>query len=177
MNITEAKDVLKQIGYELVSDDWYDMIEELHQNYKAQVVGGSMNTLGDSAPLFMRAGNAAFMVDNKDDLFKACVRIKQALDARKGAETVTIKKDVYAFNLKTIESALENEVDQANRVKRPLAVVDTEYAVKYNPETRTQTRKSTQIMNDLLSDDKKRNAKAVEAFKAILIIDRGSVTQ
>ncbi|WP_158007581.1 hypothetical protein [Marinobacter sp. X15-166B] len=47
-------------------------------------------------------------------------------------------------------------------------MVNTCYEVKYDPDSRTQTRKSAQILDDLLADDAKRNTKGVDALKAIL---------
>lgn len=171
MNITEAKEVLETVGYPVSGHDWDDVIKELHEDYRVTAVGGSMNTLGDAAPLFMRSGNVAHMVDNKDDLFRACVRIKQIAKAREGAKTVVIPKDVYAFNLKTIKQALDAEVSHAERMKRDLSCADESYLVSSHDDTKL-LRNTQQVMDDLMSDDKKLNIKAVEAFKAILIINR-----
>lgn len=169
MNIEQAKEVLGAIGYQVAtdSDDWYDVIEELHQNYKTMVVGSSMGKLGDAGYLYMRSGNAAVMVDSHDDLHTACLRIKNRLDAKKAAEPVVIPSDEYAFNLKTIKNALDKEVDYAERLKRDLSAAPSEYLTANGLLRNTQ-----QVMDDLLSDDKKLNAKAVEAIKTILIIKR-----
>ncbi|WP_415885006.1 hypothetical protein ACMXYO_10115 [Neptuniibacter sp. QD37_6] len=178
MNITQAKETLTTIGYPVTGNDWEDIIEELHKDYGTQVVGSSMNILGDAAPLYMKAGNAAFMVDNKDDLYRACIRIKTILDARKAAEPVIIKSDVLSRYIPEIKRSVEMEVDQAAKFKRALTTVDNEYSVKYDKASRTQTRKGSQIIDDLLSDSKKLNDKAVKALKELLVIERHeSVTQ
>ncbi|OEY65039.1 hypothetical protein BG841_00175 [Marinobacter sp. X15-166B] len=70
--------------------------------------------------------------------------------------------------LPDIVRAVEYELEIAERVKRPLGMVNTCYEVKYDPDSRTQTRKSAQILDDLLADDAKRNTKGVDALKAIL---------
>ncbi|WP_296058456.1 hypothetical protein [uncultured Amphritea sp.] len=170
MNLNQVKETLEAIGYPVKGPDWDDVLADLHCNYGAQKVGSSINSLGDAAPLYIRSGNIAFMVDNRGDLHRACVQIKAKLDEKKGAQPVVLKQDEYAFNLTTIRDALEREISHASNRKRPLGIVDTDYTVQYNPDTRTQNRKSLQIINDLLSDDKQRNNKAVEAIKAILII-------
>lgn len=178
MNINEAKETLSTIGYPVKGDDWDDIIEELHKDYGTQAVGSSMNTLGDAAPLYMKAGNAAFMVDNKDDLYRACVRIKTILDARKGAKPVIIKSDVLSRYIPDIKRSVDMEVDLAFKFNRVLPTVDSEYTVIYNAASRTQTRKGAQIIDDLLSDDKALNDKAVNALKELLVIERyESVTQ
>jgi hypothetical protein len=173
MNITEAKEILETVGYPVItpSDDWEDIVEELQKEYRPHVVGGSMTTLGDAAPLFMRSGNAAFMVDNKDDLYRACCRIKHILDARKATEPVKLKQDVRSRFISDIQNALESEIDIRERTKRPLGIVGTEYEIRYDPSSRTQSRKPAQIIDDLLSDDKKRIAKAVEAIRTLLIVE------
>jgi len=173
MDLNQVKETLEAIGYPVQSDDWNEAIEELSRNYGAQKVGSSIRTLGDASPLYLKSGNAAFMVDNQSDLHRACVEIQSVLKARTAAEPITIKRDVRSRFLSDIQNSLEYEISLAGTVKRPLGVVDADYEVLYDHDTRTQTRKSPQIIDDLLSDDKQRNAKAVEAMKAILIVGEG----
>ena len=173
MNLNQVKETLDAIGYPVESNDWNEVIEELGSSYGAQKVGSSIRTLGDASPLYLKSGNVAFMVDNQRDLHQACVEINSVLKKRRGAEPVTIKREVRSRFISDIRNALEYEISLAGTVKRPPGVVDADYEVLYDHDTRTQTRKSAQIMDDLLSDDKKRNAKAVEALKAILIVSEG----
>lgn len=176
MELTTAKEVLEAIGYPAQGDDWEEVIADLQQTYGATRVGSSMTTLGDAAPLFMKAGNVAHMVDHPNDLARACRQIKSILDQRKALEPVRLKVDERSRFLPDILQALEYEIDISERIKRPLGVVDTGYQIKFDTQTRTQTRKPVQIMDDLLSTDKKRNAKAVEALQALLVIKRAEVS-
>lgn len=169
MTLDQVKETLDTIGYPVKGPDWEDVLADLHSTYGAQKVGSSINALGDAKPLYVTAGNIAFMVDNKGDLLRACILIKHTLDQRKGAEQVVIPKEQYAFQKGNITNALESEIDQASRVKRSLGIVDTDYQV-FVRGFREQVRKGDQIIDDLLSDDKQRNDKAVEAIKSILII-------
>lgn len=170
MNLNDVKATLEAIGYPVKGPDWDDVLADLHCSYGAQKIGSSINNLGDAKPLYVSSGNIAFMVDNQDDLHRACIQIKNVLDARKPAITPVMKRDTRSRYLPEIISALEGEIDISFKIKRPLGIIDTEYEVLFNVDTRSQTRKSAQIMDDLLSDDKSRNAKAVEALKALLIL-------
>lgn len=176
MELTTAKEVLEAIGYPVQGDDWEEVIADLQMTYGATRVGSSMNTLGDASPLFMKAGNVAHMVDHPNDLARACLQIKSVLDQRKALEPVKLKEDEKSRFLPDILRLLEYEIEKASRAKRDLGVVDVDYQILYDPETRTQTRKPEQIMDDLLSTDKKRNAKAVEALQRILIIKRAEAS-
>jgi hypothetical protein len=131
-----------------------------------------MYNLGDTDPLYHKAGNVAFMVDNPKDLIASCIRIRSILAASKGAEPIVMPTESQSRYLSDIHGAIENEIDMAFRLNRPLGMVDTEYLIKVDPDTRMSIRKSAQIIDDLLSDDKKRNDKAVKAMKAVLLINR-----
>ncbi len=170
MELKEAKEVLSAIGYPVKGSDWEDLIADLQCSYGSTRVGSSMNTLGDAAPLFVKSSNVAFMVDNPNDLCRACRQIKAVLEQRKAREPVVLKVDERSRVLPDILYALESEITSAGRCGRDLGIVDTEYRILFSEETRIQTRKPAQIMNDLLSTDRKRNVKAVEALQRILII-------
>lgn len=175
MELTTAKEVLNNIGYPAQGDDWEEVIADLQQTHGATRVGSSMTTLGDAAPLFMKAGNVAHMVDHPNDLARACRQIKSALDQRKAMEPVKLKVDEKSRFLRDILQALENEVSMAERLNRDLSKVDDAYLVD-GALGRRLLRNTAQVMDDLLSTDKKRNAKAVEALQALLVIKRAEVS-
>ncbi|MBS97120.1 MAG: hypothetical protein CMI01_00365 [Oceanospirillaceae bacterium] len=176
MKLDTAKEVLEAIGYPANGDDWEEVIADLQQTHGPTRVGSSMNHLGDAAPLFVKSGNVAHMVDHPNDLHRACAQIKSVLDQRQPLGLATLKRDVKSRWLSDIQIALGHEISQRERIGRSLGIVDTDYQIHFDPETRTQTRKPEQIINDLLSDDKKRNAKAVEALKDILIYKRAEAS-
>jgi len=169
MDLNQVKETLEAVGYPVQSDNWSDVIEELGRSYGAQKVGSSIRTLGDASPLYLKSGNVAFMVDNQLDLHRACIEIQSALKARSGTENIVLRPQSKSRYRVDIERALESEISDSHRCKRSLGIVSAEYHIKYDSETRSQIREQTQIIDDLLSDDKKRNDKAVKAFKALLI--------
>lgn len=172
MELSTAKEVLAAIGYSAQGTDWDEVIADIQQTHGSTRVGSSMNQLGDAAPLFMKAGNVAHMVDHPDDLRRACIRIKHILDQRTPSENIKLQSDEKSLSLPEIIRQVEYEIDKSERVNRDLGVVNTGYQNLYDPDTRTHTRKAQQIIDDLLSTDQKLNAKAVKALQAILIIKR-----
>jgi hypothetical protein len=172
MNIEQIKETLEEVGFTVHGDNLQALIDELHDHYGSQVVGSSMRYLGDAEPLYVKAGQVAFMVDNELDLVSACIRIRSTLKQREAAQPVVMAKEVRSRYIPDILRALEFEIDLASRVNRPVAVVDDQYAVTSDPATRTQTRKSAHMINDLLADDSERNQKAVKALQALLIHKR-----
>lgn len=82
MNLNQVKETLEVIGYPVKGPDWEDVLADLHSSYGAQKVGSSINTLGDATPLYIKSGNIAFMVDNPNDLLRACVQVKALLDEK-----------------------------------------------------------------------------------------------
>lgn len=171
MNITEVKETLEAVGYPVSSDDWEGLRDELHTKYKQTLVGRSILKLGNATPLYVRSGNAAHLVDDVDDLYTACLAIKQRLDADKAAQPIVIPADEYAYNLKVIKKALDAETSHAQMYKRDLSHAPEDYLTtgSWGEKYLTNTQ---QVMDDLLSDDQELNLKAVEAFKAILILKR-----
>lgn len=170
MNVDQIKTVLENIQYPVDGDDLPEVLESLHYNYPSQVVGSSVRTLGDAEPLYVKAGQVAFLVDDAQDLTTACIRIRSMLKKRESSGPVLIQQDERSRFLPDIVRALEGEIDKATKFKRPMGVVDSDYQITYDPETRTQYRKGEQIIEDLLSSDTKRNQKAVEALQRVLII-------
>lgn len=128
-----------------------------------------MFTLGSSTPLYARSGNAAFLVDNVGDLKRACKQLKVIQDTLKATEPVIIPTSVRSTYIVDIARALEHEVDRSSRLRRDNVTPCAEYTVKYDPDTRTQTRIGAQIVEDLLTDSKELNARALKAFKAVLL--------
>ncbi|UTW13367.1 hypothetical protein [Marinobacterium rhizophilum] len=175
MELKQAKEVLESIGYPVKGGDWEDIIADLQSTYGTTRVGSSVNSLGDAASLYVKTGNVAFMVDNTNDLQRACRQINTVLNARKAAAPVALKPQVNSYWLVDVARALEHEITLAGRTNRSLGIVDTDYHIRSNPGSRTQVRKPEQILDDLLSTDKKRNAKAVEAMQCILIHKRPEV--
>ncbi|WP_339344992.1 hypothetical protein [uncultured Alcanivorax sp.] len=171
MNVDQIKTVLGDIQYPVTGDDLPEVLESLHYNYPSQVVGSTVRTLGDADPLYVKAGQVAFLVDNVQDLTTACIRIRSLLKQRESSGPVLIQQDERSRYLPDIVRALEGEIDKAPKFKRPMGVVDTEYQIIYDPASRTQCRKGEQVIEDLLSSDTKRNQKAVEALQRILIIE------
>lgn len=169
MNINQIKETLEAVGYTVQGDDLQAVIDELHDRYSPRVVGSSIRNLGDASPLYVKAGQIAFMVDNEQDLMTACVQIRSAVKGREAAKTVKLVAEKRSRYIPDIVRALEFEIDLAARMHRSIAVVDDQYAVTSGPERGSQVRKSTHIMNDLLADDAKRNQKAQKALKATLI--------
>lgn len=172
MNTEQVKDVLTAIGYPVEGDDLIAVLDDLHDTYSPQVVGSSVRTLGDAEPLYVKAGQVAFLVDNEQDLVTACVRIRSILKKREADKPVRIEGPKRSRWLNEITRAIEFEIDISEKVKRPLGIVADEYAVKFDPETRTQSRKADQIVEDLLASDAKRNQKAVKAIQTIMIYKR-----
>lgn len=172
MNITQVKETLAAIGYPAKGPDWNDVLADLHSNYGAQKVGSSVRTLGDAEPLYHKAGSIAFMVDNPQDLIAACIRIRSKLAAINSAKLIVMPRETLSRYIPDIRRALEGEIDLAFRVNRPLNMIDADYSAKHDSETRSPIRKSDQILDDLLSDDKRRNDKAVKAFKELLLIGK-----
>ena len=170
MNIEQIREVLETIGYPVQGESLQVILDDLHDHYSAQVVGSSIRHLGDADPLYVKAGQVAFMVDNEHDLVAACIRIRSSLKQREAAQPVTMQAPKRSRFLPDIVRAVEYEIEIAERVKRPLGMVTTGYEIKYDPESRTQSRKSAQILDDLLADDAQRNKKAVDALKAVLIL-------
>lgn len=176
MNLNQVKETLEAIGYPVKGLDWDDVLADLHCNYGAQKVGSSLLTLGDAEPLYIKSGNIGFMVDNPDDLNRACILIKTKLDAKKAMQPVTIKSEVRSRFLPDIKLALDNEVGQAERLGRNLSHADPAYLTQGFGGI-SLLRNTEQIIDDLLSDCEKRNTKAVAALKVLLIVDRGSESQ
>lgn len=174
MNIDQIKAVLANIQYPVKGDDLPEVLEFLHYNYPPQVVGSSVRTLGEGGPLYVKAGQVAFLVDNEQDLTTACIRIRSLLQRQDATQPVRIEPDTHSRHLADIVRALDYEIDRSTTFKRPMGVVDAGYQIIYDPETRTQRGKGGQIVDDLLVNDDERNQKAVEAIKRVLIYDQGS---
>ncbi len=169
MNVEQVRDVLTAIGYPADGDDLITVLDDLHDTYGPQVVGSSVRHLGDAEPLYVKVGQAAFLVDNEQDLVTACIRIRSALKQRETDKPVTIETEPRSRWLKEIVRAIEFEIEISEKVKRPLGIVADDYAVTFDPQTRTQSRKGDQIVEDLLSRDSERNQKAVKAIQTLMI--------
>ncbi|OEY65040.1 hypothetical protein [Marinobacter sp. X15-166B] len=63
MNIEQIKETLEAVGYPAQGDNLQAILDDLHDHYSVQVVGSSMRHLGDADPLYVKAGQVAFMVD------------------------------------------------------------------------------------------------------------------
>jgi len=169
MNIEQGKKTLATIGFSIAGRTWDEVLTGLHDEAKPQFVGSSVFTLGNAQPLYVRSGNAAFLVDNVDDLHRACRQIKVTLDAAKGSELITMPVQTRSTYIVNIAEALEQEVANSGKGNRDMGIVSSEYDVKFDIETRVQTRIGAQVLEDLLADSDELNTRAVSAFKSILL--------
>ena len=169
MNIEQGKKTLATIGFSIAGSTWDEVLTGLHDEAKPQVVGSSVFALGNAEPLYVRSGNAAFLVDNVDDLHRACRQIKVILDAGKASKLITMPVQTRSTYIANIGQALECEIANSGKVNRDMGIASTEYVVKSDPDTRTQTRIGAQVIEDLLADNDELNARAVSAFKSILL--------
>jgi len=161
MNIEIIKSTLASIRFEVKANDIDEIIEELHVTYGSQRVGSSSYSLGNAAPLFVRSGNVAFMVDNPDDLQRACLEIARKIDTSIN-NPIVMKKETRSRWRSDIERALGYEMSLRRSTKRDLEVV-------YETYEGGERTIAVSIVDDLLSGDKKDNAKAIEAFKCLMI--------
>jgi len=168
MNIEQGKKALAAIGYNTTGNSWEAVLESLHTVAQTQVVGSSVFTLGDAQHLYVRSGNAAFMVDNVDDLWRACKKIKAEQDGKQGKGNIVMVNPERSVYIRDIARALDYEI--TNSGLRDLGVVTTKYSSKHDPETLTQTSVGDQVLEDLLSDSQERNDLAASAFKSILLL-------
>jgi len=162
MDIENIKSALASVRFEVKAGGIEEIIEELHVTYGSQRIGSSVRSLGKAAPLFIKSGNVAFMVDNANDLDRACLEINRLKEASASNGPIVMKKDTRSQWRSDIESALRYEMSLRSRTGRDLEAVYENYD---GGERVT----ATSIVDDLISDDKKRNTKAVEAFKCLLI--------
>ena len=159
MNIENTKAVLAAVGYQVESNDIDEIIEELHVTYGSQRVGASVSALGRAAPLYFKSGGVAFLVDNAEDLHRACVTIDSQI--RKSAVApVVMAKQVKSFWEDDIVKALNHEIEQSMRTNRDMRLETLGY---------TGSGSAQLIVANLLSDNKKRNASGAEAFKRVLV--------
>ncbi|WP_404420014.1 hypothetical protein [Marinospirillum sp.] len=75
MDIKQVKEVLGAIGCPVKGNDLQALLDNLHDTYGPQVVGSSVRHLGLADPLYVKAGEVAFMVDNEQDLITDVVKV------------------------------------------------------------------------------------------------------
>jgi len=99
------------------------------------------------------------LVDNAEDLHRACVTIDSQI--RKSAVApVVMAKQVKSFWEDDIVKALNHEIEQSMRTNRDMRLETLGY---------TGSGSAQLIVANLLSDNKKRNASGAEAFKRVLV--------
>ena len=154
------KKALVVVGYQVESNDIDEIIEELHVTYGSQRVGASVSALGSASPLYVKSGGVAFLVDNADDLQRACVTINRMIQ-KSAVAPVVMPKQVKSYWEVDIVKALNHEIEQSMRINRDIRLDALGY---------TGGSGSAQlIVDDLLSDNKRRNANGAEAFKRVLV--------
>ena len=158
MNIENTKKALAAVGYQVKSTDIDEIIEELHVTYGSQRVGASVSALGRAAPLYFKSGGVAFLVDNAEDLHRACVTIGRQIQ-KSAVAPVVMAKQMKSYWEGDIVKALNHEIETSIRTRRDMRLDALGY---------TGGGLAALIVEDLLSDNKKRNVNGAEAFKRVL---------
>jgi len=173
MNIEQVKEVLEAVGYPVDGDDLITVLDDLHDTYGPQVVGSSVRHLGDAAPLYVKAGQVAFMVDNEEDFLNACHQIKANLKKQESSGPVVLKGDKRSRWLSEIERAIDYEVEGAKRTNRDLSSVHDSYLVEISDGRKwMQKQNQNLLLEDLLAEDDTRNLRAAKALQTLFVYKR-----
>ncbi|MBE9397109.1 hypothetical protein IOQ59_07520 [Pontibacterium sp. N1Y112] len=170
MNVNEVKQYLSDVDMPAKGQALEAIVDNLHQTYGSTRVGSSVQQLGNAAPLYVKSGAVAHLVDNANDLVMACRGIKQRLDALKGAEPIVLKSATKSRYLSDITKLLNYEFDDAGKFKRKLTAAGG-YKITADPDTRSQSRQGDKLMDDLMSTDEARQLKGVKALRDLLIYE------